>query len=124
MLFITQPDDRPDGYVHLSESAQWVSWLNRNIPGDLDAVVRSRLISNLKHLMVGLELKAALILSHRFRPANGRPTLFEPYYQNLIQEFCVGAFSVIEGLGGEDVYEEAVAITDEVEVEVGAEPAT
>ncbi|AVA13491.1 hypothetical protein [Sphingopyxis sp. MG] len=66
---------------------------------DIDAAVRHRLTSNLKHLMVGLELKTALVIPHRFRPPNGRPMLFEPYYQNLIQEFCVGAFSVIEGLG-------------------------
>lgn len=99
MLYITQPENRPDGYVNLSESAHWVPWLNRNIPGNLDPAVRLRLNSNLKHLMVGLELKTALILPHRFRGPNGRPVLFEPYYQNLIQEFCVGAFSVIEGLG-------------------------
>lgn len=99
MFYITQPDRRPDGYVHLSESAQWVQWLNRNIPRDLDPEVRRRLNSNLKHLMVGLELKTALILPHRFRAPTGRPMLFEPYFQNLIQEFCVGAFSVIEGIG-------------------------
>lgn len=99
MFYITQPDDRPDGYIHLSESAQWVPWLNRNIPENLDAEVRRRLNSNLKHLIVGLELKTALIVPHRFRGTNGRPMLYEPYYQNLIQEFCVGAFSVIEGLG-------------------------
>lgn len=99
MFYIVQPDERPDGYVNLSESAQWVPWLNRNIPADLDREVRRRISSNLKHLMVGLELKTALILPHRFRAANNRPMLFEPYYQNLIQEFCVGAFSVIEGLG-------------------------
>jgi hypothetical protein len=99
MFYITQPDDRPTGYVHLSESANWIPWLTRNIPGNLDPDVRRRLVSNLKHLLVGLELKTALILPHRYRAPNERPVLFEPYYQNLIQEFCVAAFSVIEGLG-------------------------
>jgi hypothetical protein len=99
MFYIIQCPDQPDGYVHLSESTHWVRWLHKNIPDGLHEEVRRRLTSNLKHLIVGLELKAALILPHRFRPPNGRPTLFEPYYQNLIQEFCVGTFSVIEGLG-------------------------
>lgn len=99
MFYILQPEERPESFVHLSTSAQWVPWLSRNIPNEISADVRQRLISNLKHLIVGLELKTALIIPHRFRPPNGRPTLFEPYYQNLIQEFCVGAFSVIEGLG-------------------------
>lgn len=99
MLFITKPEARPDGYVVLSESHQWIRWLFRNIPEALDRQVRRRLISNLKHLVVGLELKAALIGPHHHRGANERPVLFEPYFQNLILEFCVGAFSVLEGLG-------------------------
>ena len=99
MLYIARFDERPNGYVQMSESAQWVRWLNRNIPADLNKRVRHRLNSNIKHLLVGLELKMALIVPHRHRGPNGRPVLFEPYYQNLIQEFCVGAFSVIEGLG-------------------------
>lgn len=99
MLFITQPEERPDGYVVLSESTQWVRWLNRNIPQELDRQVRRRLISNLKHLLVGLELKAALIYPHRLRSGAERPVLYEPYFQNLILEFCVATFSVMEGLG-------------------------
>lgn len=99
VLFITQPSDRPDGYVVLSESSHWVRWLSRNIPPSLHREVRRRLSSNLKHLLVGLELKAALIFPHHYRTASERPVLFEPYFQNLILEFCVGAFSVLEGLG-------------------------
>ena len=99
MFYIMQPEERPKGYVNLSHSAEWVRWLNRNIPFDLDAEVRRRLSSNLKHLLVGLELKRALISPHQHRDRGDRPVLFEPYFQNLIQEFCVGAFSVIEGLG-------------------------
>jgi|LNFM01.1.fsa_nt_gb hypothetical protein len=99
MYYITGPDDRPDGYVHLSESRQWIPWLANNIPPRLDPDVRTRLNSNLKHLLVGLELKAALISGHRHQEPGQRNVLFEPYYQNLILEFCVAAFSVIEGLG-------------------------
>jgi hypothetical protein len=99
MFFITQPDERPDGYVVLSESGPWVRWLSRNIPTELDREVRRRLNSNLKHLIVGLELKTALINPHYHRGPQNRPVLFEPYFQNLILEFCVAAFSVLEGLG-------------------------
>jgi hypothetical protein len=99
MFFVNNTDERPDGYVVLTESSKWVIWLNRNIPPQLDLHVRRRLTSNLKHLLVGLELKAELIKPHNFRGPGERPVLFEPYFQNFILEFCVGAFSVIEGLG-------------------------
>lgn len=99
MLYIIQSDERPNGYVTLSESTQWTPWLARTIPGELDKEVRRRLISNLKHLLVGLEMKAALIAPHHDTGPGKRPVLFEPYYQNLILEFCVAAFSVVEGLG-------------------------
>jgi hypothetical protein len=75
-----------------------VHWLTGNIPAGVDRDVRLRLNSNLKHLLVGLELKAALVSGHHGRLGE-RGVLFEPYYQNFILEFCVAAFSVIEGLG-------------------------
>ncbi len=99
MYYIMRPDERPDGYVNLSDSSHWVRWLNRNIPAGLHRDVRHRLNSNLKHLMVGLELKTALILPHWHREPGERPVLFEPYFQNLILEFCVATFSVVEGIG-------------------------
>ena len=99
MFFVTQSTERPNGYVVLSHAHQWEAWLVLNIPGSLDVEVRRRLVSNLKHILVGLELKAALIAPHAQRGPDGRPMLFEPYFQNFIQEFCVGAFSVLEGLG-------------------------
>jgi hypothetical protein len=97
MFYIT--DERPDGYVVLSESNQWVRWLIRNVPDTLDREVRRRLKSNLKHLLVSLELKTALINPHAHRGSQHHSVLFEPYFQNLILEFCVAAFSVLEGLG-------------------------
>lgn len=99
MLFIVQPDEQPEGYVVLSESNQWVCWLSRNIPAELAPEVRHRLNSNLKHIIVGLEMKAALINPHHHRDPQDPPVLFESYFQNLILEFCVAAFSVLEGLG-------------------------
>jgi hypothetical protein len=99
MYFITQPEARPGGFVFLSSSAEWVGWLARIIPQALHVTVRSRLISNLKHLLVGLELKKALIEPHHNRGPGDHEVLFEPYFQNFILEFCVAAFSVLEGLG-------------------------
>lgn len=99
MFYIMQRDERPDGYFVISEAAQWVRWLQRNLPEGLHPEIARRLGSNLKHLLVGLELKAALIEPHANRSAGERPVLFEPYFQNLILEFCVGTFSVLEGLG-------------------------
>jgi len=64
----------------------------------INCEVRRRVISNLKHILVGLELKAALITPHANREG-GRPLLFESYFQMLIFEFCVGSFSVCECLG-------------------------
>lgn len=99
MLFITRPETRPTGFHVISETPPWTVWLGRVLPNGLHADVRRRLVSNLKHLIVGLELKAALIDAHRNPGPGGRAVLFEPYFQNLILEFCVASFSVFEGLG-------------------------
>ena len=99
MFFVIQSDERPNGYAVLSYAYQWDLWLAQIIPGELDNEVKRRLRSNLKHILVGLEFKAALITPHAERGPDGRPMLSESYFQNLIQEFCVGAFSVFEGLG-------------------------
>jgi|GEM_PF-1741436 hypothetical protein len=99
MLFITRQPVRPDGYVNLSDSSSWTKWLYRNVPERIHRTITRRLVSNLKHLLVGLELKAALIGQHHYRADGERSVLFEPYFQNLILEFCVASFSVFEGLG-------------------------
>lgn len=99
MYFITAPGERPDGWVHLSDANDWPTWLARNIPMELHQDVRTRLTSNLKHVLVGLELKKALIIPHAVRETGEYGVLFEPYFQTLIFEFCVGTFSVLEGLG-------------------------
>jgi hypothetical protein len=43
-------------------------------------------------------MKAALIVPHAKR-GNGQSILFEPYFHMLNFEFCVGMFSICEGLG-------------------------
>lgn len=95
----TLPEEGPQGYVNtLSTATDWNRWLTAVIPDSLHAEVRNRLRSNLRHILVGLEMKAALIVPHGTR--NGGPSvLFESYFTMMIFEFCVGAFSVCEGLG-------------------------
>src|SRR3546814_630284 len=61
--------DEPEGYVNISTSAEWESWIRHCLPDGLDQEVRRRLVSNLKHVTVGLELKAALIVPHAERGA-------------------------------------------------------
>ena len=96
MFYITE--EKPEGYVVLSTANQWVRWLARNTPEALPHDIRIMLNSNLKHLMVGLELKTALIEGHQ-QARHEHSLLFESYFQNFISEFCVAAFSVFEGLG-------------------------
>jgi hypothetical protein len=55
----------------------------------------SAVICNLKHVLVGLEMKAALIVPH----AKRGKLLFESYFHMLNFEFCLGMFSICEGLG-------------------------
>lgn len=98
MFYLADYPQDPPGFVHLSTSAQWEPWLNGAIPAGLHADVTNRLRSNLKHILMGLEMKAALIVPHATRVSN-RSVLFEPYCQLMIFEFCVGAFSVCEGIG-------------------------
>ncbi len=98
MFYITSLPEQPEGYVNVSTSSQWERWVRRSLPEGLDAEVQRRLISNLKHVLVGLELKAALIVPHA-RRGSGPSILFEPYLHIMNFEFCVGTFSVFEGIG-------------------------
>lgn len=96
MFYITGA--KPAGYVNNSISSDWEAWICRCLPEGLHTEVQRRLISNLKHVLVALELKAGLIVPHAER-GSGPSILFEPYFQILNFEFCVGVFSVCEGLG-------------------------
>src|SRR3546814_12531584 len=48
--------DEPEGYVNVSTSAEWESWIRHCLPDGLDQEVRRRLVYTLKHVTVGLEL--------------------------------------------------------------------
>lgn len=94
-LHIIELPEEPSGYVHLSTASEWETWIKKGLPAGLHVNVERRLISNLKHVLVGLEMKAALLVPH----AKQGQLLFEPYFKMLNFEFCVGIFSVCEGLG-------------------------
>ena len=98
MFYLTNELPEPVGYVTISETEPWGRWLAASIPLGLHRDVRNRLMSNLKHILVGLEMKAALVIPHQLRE-QGHSLLFEPYAQILHFEFCTGVFSVCEGLG-------------------------
>jgi hypothetical protein len=97
-LHLIELPDRPDGYVNLSDSSDWEAWIRKCLPAGLAQAVHDRLVSNLKHILVGLEMKAALVVPHAKR-GNGKSLLYEPYFQTMNFEFCVGTFSICEGLG-------------------------
>src|SRR6185312_5309387 len=95
LFYLIKLPDKPSGYVNLSTASEWEAWIQKCLPAGLDREVQRRLVSNLKHVLVGLEMKAALIVPH----AKQSKLLFESYFHMLNFEFCVGVFSVCEGLG-------------------------
>jgi hypothetical protein len=98
LFHLIELPQEPSGYVNKSTSSDWEAWIRNCLPDGLHQDVRRRLISNLKHVLVALEMKAALIVPHAKRGA-GPSLLFEPYFNMLNFEFCVGVFSTCEGLG-------------------------
>lgn len=99
MFYLAAYEDQVGYTDPPSTATQWDGWLGGVIPQALDAGVRNRLRANLRHILVGLEMKAALIVPHATRAPGTNPLLFESYASILVFEFCLGAFSVCEGLG-------------------------
>ncbi|NEU98883.1 hypothetical protein [Bradyrhizobium uaiense] len=95
MFHLIKLPDHRSGFVNLSTAYAWEAWIQKCLPAGLHQDVQRRLISNLKHVLVGLEMKAGLIVPH----ANQGKLLFESYFHMLNFEFCVGMFSICEGLG-------------------------
>ncbi len=89
---------KPNGYCNLTNSSEWMPWLICMVPRSIDTSVASYFYSNAKHIIVGLEMKAGLIIPHQESRSTGS-VLFEPYFQIMSFEFCVGVFSLFEGLG-------------------------
>jgi hypothetical protein len=98
-FYLDEMHDEADRWHCASYASDWEGWLKATIPRDWDREVKRRLVSNLKHTLVGLEMKAGLILPQKATWNTGRSVLFEPYFQVMTFEFCVGTFSVCEGLG-------------------------
>lgn len=98
--YLTDEPRGPAGFLYVSTASEWSSWVTSAVPAELDTYNRRILVSNLKHILCGLEMKAGLLESHYCLPNSGNPNcLFEPYAAILTFEFCVGVFSVAEGLG-------------------------
>ncbi len=57
MFYLDLLPDDPPGYRVLSLASHWVRWIAHVLPPNLDRDVRERLKSNLKHVLVGLEMK-------------------------------------------------------------------
>ena len=68
------------------------------MPTSLHSDVQDRLRSNLRHILSSLDIEAGLILPHAERGARSE-VLFEPFYNTLILHFCIGTYSICEGLG-------------------------
>lgn len=95
LFYLIKLPEEAAGYVNLSIASDWPIWIRNCLPAGLHNEVQRRLISNIKHVLVALEMKAGLIFPHA---KQGR-LLFESYFHMLNFEFCVGVFSVCEGLG-------------------------
>lgn len=87
------------GFVFQNATDPWLHWVHRQIPDRIHRDIRSNLASNLKHILVGLELKAGLLRAHHEREFGSNSRLYESYAQNINFEFCVGTYSVLEGIG-------------------------
>ena len=84
----------------------------------LVAATRDTVIEDLIEQGLNERVAGAVLIYERIGDEVAAPAVV-----NAVHEDCW--VSVIEGVGGEDFYEDAVAIADEVEVQVGAEqPAT
>ncbi|WP_156026040.1 hypothetical protein [Sulfitobacter sp. 20_GPM-1509m] len=86
------------GFTAATNSAEWSGHLISLVPTSLHLDVQNRLRSNLAHILSSLDIEAGLILPHAER--GGRNSvLFEPFYNTLILHFCIGTYSICEGLG-------------------------
>lgn len=96
MFYLDDVSDEPPGFKYKSSATDWEPWIQEVLPANTQDTVKKRMKSNLKHIIVGLEMKADLIISHQNA---SKSILFESYAQIMTFEFCVGVFSVCEGLG-------------------------
>jgi hypothetical protein len=90
--------DYGHGFTAATSSAEWSGHLISLVPTRLHIDVRNRLRSNLAHILSSLDIEAGLILPHAERGARSA-VLFEPFYNTLILHFCIGTYSICEGLG-------------------------
>lgn len=92
------------GFTAATTSAEWSGHFISLVPKSLHADVRNRLRSNLGHILSSLDIQAGLITPHAERGKRSS-VLFEPFYNTLILHFCIGTYSICEGLGAAYVLE-------------------
>ena len=98
MFYLSVYDEEDSGFCYAASANDWNAWIGSVLPDNINGQVRRYIKSNLKHIIAGLEMKAGLIIPHGEQWA-GHPLLFESYFQVMTFEFCVGSFSVCEGIG-------------------------
>ncbi|MCA6116909.1 hypothetical protein J6524_18790 [Bradyrhizobium sp. WSM 1738] len=78
MFCLIELPEQPSGYVNLSTASDWEAWIRKCLPEGLHQEVQRRLISNLKHVLVGLKMKAALIVFAADRMSGSKRLWLEP----------------------------------------------
>lgn len=96
--------DYSRGFTAATTSAEWSGHVHALVPKSLHADILTRLRSNLSHILSSLDIQAGLIVPHAERGARNS-VLFEPFYNTLILHFCIGTYSICEGLGAAYVLE-------------------
>lgn len=64
MFYLDNFSSDAPGFTANSISSEWEHWLTSVIPNEAHEEVRRRLRSNLKCIIVGLEMKAGLLIPH------------------------------------------------------------
>ncbi len=74
LFYLVDLPEKISGYVNLSTASAWEWWIRKCLPEGLDQEVQRRLVSNFKHVLVGLEI------------------LFESYFHIPISNFAAACF--------------------------------
>jgi|SaaInlStandDraft_1057018.scaffolds.fasta_scaffold113921_2 hypothetical protein len=97
LFYLSEYNENEDGFLHNSKVSVWYNWLRFHIPSTpSNKETEEKLAKNLAHIILGLEMKAGLILAHQ---RTNQSILYDPYLKIMSFEFCVGVFSICEGLG-------------------------
>lgn len=96
LFYLSEYNENEDIFLYNSKVHEWEYWLRSHISLETLDETKKRITKNLAHIMLGLEMKAGLILAHQ---RTNQSILFDPYLKIMSFEFCVGVSSICEGLG-------------------------